>query len=81
MLSADMAAPASYWKAVTPSDSVNLPAGCRGIYVGGIGNVALVGSDNVPITFTAVPVGTFMPCSAKRVNSTNTTATLMIALF
>lgn len=79
MLSAHDAAPATRWKVITPSDSVNSP--CRGVYVGGAGNVALVGDDNVAVTFTAVPVGTFLPCAARRVNATNTTATLLIALY
>jgi hypothetical protein len=80
--SAAEAAPAKSWRVITPSDTVNMAAGCRGIYVGGAGNVTLIGEDNVtPITFTAVPVGTFMPCGARRVMATNTTATLLVALF
>jgi hypothetical protein len=75
------AAPATNWRTITVSDSVNLPAGCRGIYVGGAGNIALVGDDNVAVTFSAIPVGTFLPCGPKRVNSTNTTATNLIALY
>jgi hypothetical protein len=73
--------PARSWKVVTPHDSTNMAAGCQGIYVGGAGNVALVGDDNVAVTFTAVPVGTFIPCRAKRVNAALTTATLMVALY
>jgi hypothetical protein len=80
MHSAADAAPAKYWKAITTSDTVNLPAGCRGIYVGGAGNIVLVGSDDVSVTLTAVPVGTFVPCGPKRVGASST-ATLMIALF
>lgn len=79
--SSDQAAPARSWVAVTPHDSNNLPAGCRGIYVGGAGNVALVGDNGTAVTFTAVPVGTFLPCGPVRVNNTNTTATLMVALY
>jgi hypothetical protein len=79
--SAADAAPAQNWTAVTPSDTVYLPGGCRGIYVGGAGNVAVVGQNGIVATFTAIPVGTFMPCAAKRVNATNTTATLMVALY
>lgn len=81
MFSASDAAPAKTWKAITPSDTTNLPAGCRGIYVGGAGNLALVGDDNTVTVFTAVPVGVFMPCGARRVNVTNTTATLLVGLF
>lgn len=79
--SSDQAAPARSWITITPHDSTNLPAGCRGIYVGGAGNVVLVGDDGVAKTFTAVPVGTFMPCGPIRVNSTNTTATLLLGLY
>lgn len=78
---ADQAAPAVRWVAVTPSDSVNLSSGCRAIYVGGAGDVALVGDDGVAGTFAAVAAGTILPCQAKRVNLTNTTATLMLALY
>ena len=75
------AAPATHWRAVTTSETVNLPGGCRGIYVGGAGNVVAIGDDNTAQTFTAVPVGTFMPIGPKRINLTNTTATLLLALY
>lgn len=78
---ADQAAPGRSWVSVTPSDSVNLKAGCRYIYVGGAGDVALVGDDDVAVTFKAVPVGTQLNCGPKRVNSTNTTATLLVAIY
>lgn len=67
--------------AVTKSDSTNLPGAPIGFYIGGAGDVALVGSDDVAVTFSAVPAGTILPCGAKRVNSTNTTATLIVALY
>lgn len=78
---ADQAAPAVSWTAVTTSDTVNMPAGCRSIYVGGAGNIVAVGWDNTVATFTAVPAGTVLPIQAKRINATNTTATLMIAMY
>jgi hypothetical protein len=73
--------------AVTPSDTVNIPAvtggsnnGCV-LYVGGAGNlkVLTVGGDEV--TFTAVPVGTFVPVQVLRVFATGTTATSIVALW
>jgi hypothetical protein len=67
--------------AVTTSDSVNLPGAPIGFYVGGAGDVALVGHDGAAVTFSAVPAGTILPCGAKRVNATNTTATLIVALY
>jgi hypothetical protein len=71
---------ARLWKAITKSDTVNL-GNCIGIYVGGAGDLALVGQDDAVVTFSAVPAGTVLPCGAKRVNSTNTTATLLVALY
>lgn len=77
----DMAAPAQSWRTVVPSDTVNLPAGCRGLYVGGAGDVVAVGADNVAGTFPAVPAGTTIPIGPKRINLTGTTATLVLALY
>lgn len=66
--------------AVTPSDSTDL-TGCRGVYVGGAGNVAVRMVNGGTVTFTAVPVGTTLDVAVDRVMSTNTTATLLIALY
>ena len=73
--------------AVTPSNTVNIPAitggsnnGCV-LYVGGAGNlkVLTVGGDEV--TFTAIPVGTFVPVQVLKVFATGTTATNIVALW
>jgi hypothetical protein len=76
--------------AIVPSDTVNfVSAGkgasgdallCDAIYVGGAGVVALVQQDGTVANFTCV-AGALLPFTAKRVNSTNTTATLMQALY
>lgn len=66
--------------AVVPSDTVNFPVRARMLYVGGAGNVSLVGADGVAVTFTAVPVGTVLPIEALRVNATLTTATNLVGL-
>lgn len=72
---------ASYYAAVTPSDSVALPNGvCGALFVGGAGNVAAVRPDGTAVTFAAV-AGAILPICAMRVNSTNTTATGIIALY
>lgn len=73
--------PAIRWVSVTPSNTTILPAGCRGLYIGGAGNVAMADADGAVVTFTAVPVGTFMPVAPTKVMSTNTTATLIVALY
>lgn len=66
--------------AVTPHDSTNFTDGeCRGLYVGVSGTVVgIVGG--AAVTFTAVPVGV-LPVRFTRINSTNTTATNMVALY
>ena len=77
--------PATSGEAITKHDSTDFSFVSRGIYVGGTGDVAAVlddGSANgVVLTFSAVPAGTLLPIRARRVNSTNTTATLMLALY
>ena len=74
--------PAQFAAAVTPSDSVNFSSECRSLYIGGAGNVVVVmNSDDAAVTFTGVPAGTILPVRAKRVNSTSTTATSIVALW
>lgn len=81
MFTADQAAPARVWVTVTPSDTTNLPSGCRGLWIGGAGNVALVGEDGVVVTFSGIAAATVLPLGPKRVNATNTTATPIVALY
>jgi len=75
--------PADYFFAITPSDTVNFTDITRGIYVGSIAGgavVVAVGMDNVAVTFSGVVAGSILPIRAKRVNSTNTTASSLVAL-
>lgn len=74
--------PATSAEAVTASDTVNFSGGvCRGIYVGGAGDVVVVFANGDVVTFAGVAAGSILPVYAVRVNSTNTTATNMTALF
>lgn len=71
-------------RAVTPANATMLPNGtARGLWVGGVGNVTVQFNpeDSAAVTFTAVPAGTFLPVEAWSVNSTGTTATLIVALY
>jgi len=68
------------YEAVTPSDSTDLTTLARAIYVGGAGNVVAVQHDGTAVTFTAVPAGTVLPIAIRRINSTSTTATAIVAL-
>jgi hypothetical protein len=71
--------PARYGAAVTPSNSVDLPAPTRALFVGVAGNIS-VEMRNGTVVFTNVPVG-ILPIQCTRVNSTGTTATTMVALW
>lgn len=67
--------------AVTPNDNTDLARTSRAIYVGGAGNLAVIlDLDTSAITFLAVSAGTLLPIRARRVMSTNTTATNILAL-
>lgn len=76
-----------YSKAVgiTPSDSANIAnpgtaLATDAVYVGGAGVVAAVFQDDTVVNFTAV-AGEILPIRVKRINSTNTTATLLVGLY
>jgi hypothetical protein len=80
-----MALPYNVWAPITKSDTVNFPVGLKGglcdaIYVGGAGIVVAVMEDGTAVSFTCV-AGQVLPVKAKRVNSTTTAATLMVALY
>lgn len=64
---------------VTPSDSTVIPV-CRGMYIGGTGNLNVRMADGQTVLFTAVPIGIF-PIQVDQVLFTSTTATLILALY
>jgi hypothetical protein len=68
--------------AVTPSDTVDLTTVCRGLWVGGGGNVELITFPGAhDVTFIGVPSGTLLPVRASRVKAGATTATSILALY
>ncbi len=86
--------PSLHYEAVTPSDSVNFtgpsdniaagPSGdalCQAIFVGVGGIIVAIRDDDTAVTFTGAVAGTILPIQAKRINTTTTTATNMVALF
>ena len=73
-------APARRWAAVTPHDSTNLTELPKALFIGGAGNLVAVGEDDATATF-AVTAGQILPIRCKRVNSTSTTATGIVALY
>lgn len=65
--------------AITKSDSTVYNPPLTMIYVGGAGDVAVLGAlDTAAVTFTAPPVGTVLRGAFKKVMATNTSATLLI---
>lgn len=50
------------------------------LYIGGAGNVAVVTEAGNTVTFSAVPVGTFLDIRVKQVLATGTTATNIVGL-
>lgn len=89
----DNLSPVVMAQAVTPSDSTDLQYTTRGLYVGGAGNVTVDmygplnpnGPDRslnpVTVTFTGVTAGSILPIACRRVRSTGTTATGIVALW
>lgn len=66
---------------ISKSDTVDFDYYIRKIYVGGTGDVVLVNPDGSTVTLKSVPTGALLDCCARRVNSTNTTATLMVGFY
>jgi hypothetical protein len=81
-MASTISGPSEYAVAITPHDSTNFTNGtCRGIYVGVAGNVVAVDQNGNAVTFVGCLAGSVIPFQAKRVNSTNTTATSLVALY
>ena len=75
-------APAVSAAAITPADSTPLANVPRAIYIGGSGNVSVKMADNnSQVVFFGLSAGTVLSASVSYVNSTNTTATSLIALW
>lgn len=66
--------------AVTKHDQNDLEFAAQ-LYVGGTGNVKVTTVDGDVVTFNSVPAGTKLPVWVKRVWSTGTTATNMVAVW
>ena len=79
----DAGGPARRAAAVTPSDTVDLTAYAKALYVGAAGNVRVLtvgGEDADATTFANHPVG-WLPVQVRRVLATGTTATQIVAAF
>ena len=65
--------------AVTKSDATEIFA--VALYVGGVGDVAVITEGGDTVTFTAVPVGGIIPLRISKVLSTGTTATSIVRMW
>ena len=84
-LADNVSAPSTHATTVTPSDTVDLTNIPKAIYIGGAGDVVVIGV-NAPtgatgVTFKAVAAGTILPVRARRLLATGTTATNIVALY
>ncbi|MCA3716897.1 MAG: hypothetical protein IM674_01455 [Brevundimonas sp.] len=78
---ASASAPARRAEAVTPSDTVDLSAVAKSLYVGGPGDVRVQpAGGGAAVTLSAHPIG-YLPVQVSRVLATGTTATSIVALF
>lgn len=73
--------PASRGVVITPNDGADLATNSRAIWIGGAGNLTvLLAGDTASVLISSIPAGTLLPIRAKRIYSTGTTATLIVAL-
>lgn len=54
--------------------------GCRALYIGGTGNVAVTMRGGGNITYVGLPAGAILPISVSAVLQTGTTATDVVVL-
>lgn len=73
--------PAGHAATVTPHDSNDLEQVTRGLYVGTVGDVRVDMASGATVTLSALAAGIVHPLRVKRVYSTDTTATGIVALY
>lgn len=76
----EQSAPASKAFAITPHDTNLLAANTRFIFVGGAGALKVDTTGGDTVTLTGCTAGSVYPIRAKKVYSTGTTATSLVAL-
>lgn len=76
--------PCANAEVITPDDSNDLSINTRAVWVGGAGNlnVDMVGAKgSTTVLFSGITAGTVLPIQVKRIRSTSTTATLIVAMW
>lgn len=81
----NVSAPCRHWTTLTPSDSTDLTNVPKAIYVGGAGDIAMIGVSaptGAPgVVWKAVPAGSVLPVRPRRVLATLTTATNLVGCY
>lgn len=72
---------ATHAVAITPSDGSDLAVECRAVYVGGAGNMNVDLPDGGTVLFSGLTAGSILPVRVRRVRSTSTTASNLVALY
>jgi len=76
---ADADGPATFGFAIAPSDLQFLEEQTRGIWVGGSGNITLMLTSGRIVVLIGAVAGSLIPVKVKKVYSTGTTATNLVA--
>ena len=77
----DIGAPARGGFAITTSDSADLLAETRAIYIGSAGDLAAVLTSGDEVSFVGLGGGTVLPVRARRVKATGTSAGYLVGLY
>lgn len=77
----DIAAPARGGFAITTSDSADLLAETRAIYVGSAGDLVAVLASGDEVSFVGLGGGTVLPVRVRRVKATGTSAGHLVGLY
>lgn len=72
--------PARSAEAVTPSDTVDLAAVSRALWVGTGGDLTVIMQDGITVALLNVPDGSLLPICVSRVKSGGTSASDIVAL-
>jgi hypothetical protein len=71
--------------AVTPNDGADLGSVPKALYVGGGGDITMIGTNAAPgaagVLWKAVPAGAVLPFRPRRILATGTTATSILAIY
>jgi hypothetical protein len=80
-----VSAPCRHWAVITPSDTVDLTAIPKAIYVGTGGDVRMIGVGApvgaAGVTWKGVPAAGLLPTRPRRILATGTTATDLVGCY